>query len=239
MPTPNKTGWAGLYEVQERKRAEREQIPEPVRPANPSVTQTPPHSEPVAVTNPTPRPKQTGSQDEPVRHTNGYTQVTNHLLDDILPTLTPQDQAVLVRLYRLTRGHKKQTCKVSRNKLIAKTGVKKTRLLEALTVLEERGYIKRLPDDVESRDVYDRGMNIEMLLEGVDPVRVANPSMERTRSRDEHIKDKALKENLKRELPPAEIKNCPDCQGSGFWYPEGIEKGVAKCKHVRLGREGN
>lgn len=44
-----------------------------------------------------------------------------------------------------------------------------------------------------------------------------------------------------RELPdqaastPAESpQNCPDCKGSGWWYPQGQEKGVAKCRHERL-----
>jgi DNA-binding Lrp family transcriptional regulator len=32
---------------------------------------------------------------------------------------------------------------------------------------------------------------------------------------------------------------CPDCQGSGFYYPSGPSGGVAKCKHERLSREGN
>jgi len=27
---------------------------------------------------------------------------------------------------------------------------------------------------------------------------------------------------------------CPDCQGTGFYYPKGIEQGVAKCQHARL-----
>jgi hypothetical protein len=27
---------------------------------------------------------------------------------------------------------------------------------------------------------------------------------------------------------------CPDCNGSGWWYPNGTEKGVAKCKHTPL-----
>lgn len=44
-----------------------------------------------------------------------------------------------------------------------------------------------------------------------------------------------------RELPdqavsaPSESpQNCPDCKGSGWWYPQGQEKGVAKCRHERL-----
>jgi hypothetical protein len=41
------------------------------------------------------------------------------------------------------------------------------------------------------------------------------------------------------ESPSAQNKDareCPDCGGSGFWYPEGYEKGVAKCRHERLGK---
>jgi hypothetical protein len=32
---------------------------------------------------------------------------------------------------------------------------------------------------------------------------------------------------------------CPDCQGSSFYYPSGPTGGVAKCKHERLSREEN
>jgi hypothetical protein len=35
-------------------------------------------------------------------------------------------------------------------------------------------------------------------------------------------------------LTAEEKQKCPDCAGVGFWYPEGPEKGVAKCKHARL-----
>lgn len=31
-----------------------------------------------------------------------------------------------------------------------------------------------------------------------------------------------------------DVSNCPDCKGSGFWYPKGIDSGVVKCKHARL-----
>ncbi|HYP01391.1 MAG TPA: hypothetical protein VER76_14470, partial [Pyrinomonadaceae bacterium] len=27
---------------------------------------------------------------------------------------------------------------------------------------------------------------------------------------------------------------CPDCSNSGWWYPDGPDKGVAKCKHAKL-----
>lgn len=31
-----------------------------------------------------------------------------------------------------------------------------------------------------------------------------------------------------------DTSKCPDCGGSGMYYPEGYDKGVAKCKHERL-----
>jgi hypothetical protein len=31
---------------------------------------------------------------------------------------------------------------------------------------------------------------------------------------------------------------CPDCKGTGFYYPKGPEGGVARCKHERLKEEG-
>lgn len=35
-------------------------------------------------------------------------------------------------------------------------------------------------------------------------------------------------------LTADEKQKCPDCAGVGFWYPEGPEKGVAKCSHMKL-----
>jgi hypothetical protein len=35
-----------------------------------------------------------------------------------------------------------------------------------------------------------------------------------------------------------DTSQCPDCQGSGFYYPNGSSGGVAKCKHEGLTKEG-
>lgn len=38
--------------------------------------------------------------------------------------------------------------------------------------------------------------------------------------------------------PPSEDASaCPDCGGSGWWYPEGTDRGVKKCRHEKLKRE--
>lgn len=35
-------------------------------------------------------------------------------------------------------------------------------------------------------------------------------------------------------LSEEEKHSCPDCAGTNFWYPEGPDKGVAKCKHSKI-----
>jgi hypothetical protein len=44
--------------------------------------------------------------------------------------------------------------------------------------------------------------------------------------------------------PPAstlvvDTTQCPDCKGTGFYYPKGVEGGVARCKHEQLREKGN
>jgi hypothetical protein len=34
-----------------------------------------------------------------------------------------------------------------------------------------------------------------------------------------------------------DASQCPDCFGTGMWYPEGYEKGVARCHHEKLASE--
>jgi hypothetical protein len=35
-----------------------------------------------------------------------------------------------------------------------------------------------------------------------------------------------------------DTSQCPDCKGTGFYYPKGVEGGVARCKHEQLREEG-
>ena len=37
------------------------------------------------------------------------------------------------------------------------------------------------------------------------------------------------------DTPRVDISRCPDCFGTGMWYPEGFDKGVARCEHKSLG----
>jgi len=43
----------------------------------------------------------------------------------------------------------------------------------------------------------------------------------------------------KKSTPTSEgyVSKCPDCFGTGMWYPQGFDKGVARCDHVKLREE--
>jgi len=37
--------------------------------------------------------------------------------------------------------------------------------------------------------------------------------------------------------PKVDASQCPDCYGAGMWYPEGFDKGVARCDHKALAKQ--
>jgi len=38
------------------------------------------------------------------------------------------------------------------------------------------------------------------------------------------------------EAPRIDAQKCPDCGGSNWWYPNGTERGVARCTHPKLSK---
>jgi hypothetical protein len=61
----------------------------------------------------------------------------------------------------------------------------------------------------------------------------------------EHLRRRLFKKDkrqIEREAtepqpdPPMALDKtkCPDCGGSGYYYPEGYDKGVARCDHKKL-----
>jgi hypothetical protein len=47
-------------------------------------------------------------------------------------------------------------------------------------------------------------------------------------------------ERREEQTPKVDASKCPDCFGTGMYYPEGFEKGVARCRHDKLtATEGN
>lgn len=171
----------------------------------------------------------------------GYTRVSNDLLDRILPTLDTYDQAVLIRLYRLSRGFNSDTCRVSAPTLAKACNVSERQVRKSVARLEARGLLERVEQDFGNVNKALRGTIFRILIEDPTPARGATPARHATPAHDAaHARGAAIKDKNKDIIQKGKVanaSNCPDCHGTGFWYPEGTEKGVAKCRHEKLTKE--
>jgi hypothetical protein len=181
------------------------------------------------------RDRQTQVSDPPLPRSisptaKGFTSIPNHLLDQTLKTLDVYDQSVLLRIYRLSRGFGKDRAEVGVGKLAEATNISEKQIKRCIARLISAGLISK----AKTLDGYS---NIYIChVPGVDKAGGDQQTqVSQSQVRQTHNKEKLLKENDKKgnELS-LNTKSCPDCQGSGFWYPEGLEKGVAKCKHTNL-----
>ncbi len=146
----------------------------------------------------------------------GYTRVSNDLLDRILPTLDTYDQAVLIRLYRLSRGFSSDTCRVSVPTLAKACNVSERQVRKSIVKLEARELIERIEQDFGNKDRFLRGTIFRVLIADPTPARGAAPAQGATHERSAAAarsatnKDKALKENSKKvinRLTPEEIQS--------------------------------
>jgi hypothetical protein len=176
-----------------------------------------------------------------VTHPEQYYSAPNELDDRVMPTLRPSEQVVLRRIYRLTRGFHKATCNVSVGKLARACNVSEKKAGEALNLLEDRGFIRRIDSSNKGKTNEVRGLTIECLIPEAVTARstvsaktaVTAPRSVTAVSADN--KETALKENTKKGSELAlDTKDCPDCQGTGYYYPEGTAKGVKRCEHRKL-----
>ncbi|HEX7313315.1 MAG TPA: hypothetical protein VF297_05315 [Pyrinomonadaceae bacterium] len=172
-----------------------------------------------------------------IAHPEQYYSAPNELDDRIMPTLRPSEQVILRRVFRLTRGFHKTTCNVSVGKLARACNVSEKKAGEALNVLEDRGFIRRIDSSNKGKTNEVRGLTIECLIPEAVTARVAVSAKSAVSARaavsaaDADNKESALKGNIKKG---SELALCPDCQGTGYYYPEGTSQGVKRCEHLKL-----
>jgi hypothetical protein len=152
-----------------------------------------------------------------------------HRYTDHLPRwLSADEQAVYIQLYRLSWGWGKNTCFISNPKLAERSGVPETSMRRAVKKLIGKGLIEKT-----ERRFGGAEQGIEYRVFSMDrPAAGDRPSTSAGLSNMAPNKEKDLKENLK----GVDASLCPDCMGTGFYYPQGTAKGVARCPHAKLTR---
>ncbi len=66
----------------------------------------------------------------------------NEMVDDLLPTLDPNEQVLYVRLFRLSYGFNRNYCTVSQSLLIERTGFSRNTVRTSLQSLAQKGWLK-------------------------------------------------------------------------------------------------
>jgi hypothetical protein len=199
--------------------ADKEAQTTPARRAAPALQSPPAQHASAAQSEPEPlhraaaAPRATPAQQAVVA---GYTRVSNDLLDRILPTLDTYDQAVLIRLYRLSRGFNSDMCRVSVPTLAKACNISERQVRKSVSKLETRELIQRVEQDFGNKDRALRGTIFRILIADPTPARGAthahNAAHERGAAAAQGAanKDKALKENNKKginRLTPDEIQS--------------------------------
>jgi hypothetical protein len=163
--------------------------------------------------------------------TSGYLQLSNHFIYDVMPTLKPSDGYVLLYLIARTHGFRQDRVIAPLETIASACHMSRTQARRCVRALAGRKLIKIVAVDSENVDPTKRGMVLEVLLPRLNsaPLSKTAPGSKFTPN-----KDKDLKDTNKREVASPDFKNCPDCHGTGFYYPNGVEHGVAKCRHEKL-----
>jgi hypothetical protein len=167
----------------------------------------------------------------------GHTRLYHEFTDKVLSLLTAAEQLLYIHLDRYREGGGSTTIPVSWPTLVKRSGLSQSSLIRAAQTMEAKGLIKKVA--LKLGRGKEQG-NRFWVFSVASLVRERSLVTETSLVNGTTIKDKELKENSKKgnELS-LDTKSCPDCQGSGFYYPEGTEKGVAKCRHVRLNKSSH
>lgn len=259
----------------------------------------------------------------------GYYPVFNDISDRLIPELQldPYEQSVLQRLYRLSRGWKKEECEVGLGTLAKQCVMSRSQVQRSIAKLIDKGLIDNLgsvrkggkegnryrvlagiaaetrkigrqetiphktipeqtiPSGTIVPEETSRVREVTEVSQGIvrettnknkykdlknnthtqASVRGGSKfTIEECRRYAEHLRSTGQGINnpggyattihrtgeadllIKSFLSPEEespssnldVSQCPDCNGTGFYYPRGVEAGVARCKHEQFRKEG-
>jgi hypothetical protein len=155
----------------------------------------------------------------------GHTQLPHRYTDHLPRWLSADEQAVYIQLYRLSWGWGNEVCFISNPKLSERSGVPETSMRRAVKKLISKGLIEKT-----ERRFGGAEQGIEYRVSTLDRLITQDrASNKNSPSNTAPNKERVLKENFK-----GDASQCPDCMGTGFYYPEGTAKGVKRCEHRKL-----
>lgn len=164
----------------------------------------------------------------PFKEKRGHLRQPHAYTDGLCQVLDVYEQAVFNQLYRLSHGYGKPTCKIGLPQLARRSNVGKTTTQATVNRLIEKGLIRKIEYEIGKNK--EQGTTYWVSSPDSQPEPGSLPG-------DDTIKVKALKEkSSKGAHERKDYSACPDCLGSGMFWPSGTigTGGVKKCQHPKL-----
>jgi hypothetical protein len=158
------------------------------------------------------------------------------LLDHLFRHLDPFEQAAYMQLCRLSWGWKQNRCRVSNPRLAERANMSLAQVKKVVAKLIAKGLIEKT-GNIQG---FGKEQGVEYIVHA--PSWQLSRSSQLQQSRQPHKSsqlqqstniDKNINIDQKGESASPNLLNCPDCLGTGFFYPEGKAGGVKRCNHER------
>jgi len=167
----------------------------------------------------------------------GHMETPFQLLDHLFRHLDPFEQAAYMQLCRLSWGWKQNRCRVSNPKLAERANMSLAQVKKVVAKLISKGLIEKT-GNIQG---FGKEQGVEYIVHA--PTWQLSRSSQLQQNRQPHRSsqlqqstniDKNINIDQKGETASPNLLNCPDCLGTGFFYPEGKADGVKRCNHERL-----
>ncbi len=163
----------------------------------------------------------------------GHMETPFQLLDHLFRHLDPFEQAAYIQLYRLSWGWHQNRCRVSNPRLAERASMSLSQAKKVITKLIAKGLIEKT-GNVQGYGK-DQGVEYIVYAPSWQAQRSSQLSQSSQPRQSRQPPQSTIKETIK-ETIKGDFTSCPDCFGTGFYYPQGTDKGVAKCKHEKLSK---
>lgn len=166
-----------------------------------------------------------------ISYKTGNLRINLDYLDKVISKLTRNARLLYIYLLRYREGSSNSTIRLNWPMLEERTDISRSVLHKAARELEVAGLAAigehQFGKGKEQGFRFRFSHSASHTVSGSLPVSESHPV-----SADSNRKD--LITNKNSEIASLDTTKCPDCEGKGFFYPNGFEKGVVKCRHKNL-----
>lgn len=162
----------------------------------------------------------------------GHAEIPYQIIDHLFRHLPTPQQAIYTQLYRLSWGWGSERCFISNPGLAARACLSVSAVKDNVNKMVNKGLIEKTGNTLG----FGKDQGIEYVVRAPTWQLVRSSQLRPGRQPRESRQpgDGPIKEEQKEILKEDSALACPDCHGTGFYYPGGNEKGVARCAHRKM-----